>query len=100
MADAEDLPTPHDYRMALLSQTACNLSGIVYTFAKVLHRIWNEANKNGGGTDAVNRHVISRLYSEQIAHLSGAGCTSDYKSWEEAMKICEERAKEVPCQGS
>jgi len=80
-------PTAHDYTMALASQSACNLSGIVFEFAKAMERICAEARQNGHGTDWRNNHPIARLYAEQIAHLTSG------RDWDEAHKICEERAQ-------
>jgi hypothetical protein len=70
--DPDKLLDPDDYKRALESQSACNLSGIVHTFSEVLSKIWVEANARGLGTDWVNQHPISVLYSTQIASLSGA----------------------------
>ena len=93
----EDTLSYHDYQLALDSQTACNLSGIVHAFSAVLSKIWKEARREGSGTLGVNEHPISRLYAEQIAHLSGAGLTSDTDGYSKAYKICQERSQ-VPVQ--
>ena len=61
------------YADALLSQGACNLSGIVHSLSRALPAIWDDVRAKGGGTDEVNRHPICRLYAEQIGHLSGMG---------------------------
>jgi hypothetical protein len=58
--------TPNDYQMALDSQSACNLSGIVFSFAKVMQRICNDNHD----TEARNTHPICQLYAEQIRFLS------------------------------
>lgn len=83
---------PHDYQMALASQSACNLSGIVHSFSQVISKIWEDVRAEGGGTDQVNRHPISVLYGSQIGWLSSA-CLPAEVVWEEAKKICEERSK-------
>lgn len=75
-----------DYKMAVFSQEACNLSGIVHQFSRVINKIWKEAHEKGKGTDWVNNHEICRLYAEQIAHLTRK------RGWDEAIKTCEERA--------
>lgn len=89
----KDHPTPGDYERALDAQSACNLSGIVHSFSDVLNRIWKEANETGKGTEFVNTHPISRLYAEQITHLSGAGMpeggSNDYSK---AHDICMEKS--------
>jgi len=83
--------TPHDYQSALDAQSACNLSGLVFSFASVIKRIWAEARAGGHGTDWVNRHPISRLYAEQIMHLA-AGYSDD--SYTKAYDTC---AREASC---
>ncbi len=87
-----ELPNAWDYEMALESQNACNLSGIVHSFSKVITKIHNEAREKGEGTEYVNTHPICRLYAEQIAYLSGSGNdVANTGSWYEAYKACEER---------
>lgn len=72
-----------DYSDAILSQGACNLSGIVHSFSDIMDRIWEEARERGEGTDWINNHPICRLFAEQISHLT---CEKDYF---EAYKECE-----------
>ena len=61
------------WKTALDVQSACNLSGVVHDFSRVVSELWDEANRLGEGTDWVNRHPICRLYAEQIMHLAGGG---------------------------
>ncbi len=75
--------TPRDYRLALHTQSACNLSGIVHGFSEVISRIWDEARAGGHGTDWVNGHAICRLYAEQIAWLTRK---SDYSRAHDACQ--------------
>ena len=82
-----------DYQDALDVQSGCNLSGIVQAFARVIPRIWDDARLSKAGTEFVNRHPISRLYAEQIAHLAGAGTCSDVGSYSRASALCQERVK-------
>ena len=86
--------TKKDYQDALNSQSACNLSGIVHTFSKVVSKIWEHAHSDGRGTEWVNKHPICRLYAEQIAHLSGAGM-GDSDSYHKAYTACMDRVEEV-----
>jgi len=67
--DKEGL-SAEDFRLAADSNSACNLSGIVYAFANIMPRIWAEAQRVGGGTRYVNEHPISRLFAEQIEVLT------------------------------
>jgi len=64
---------PDDYDKALQAQSACNLSGVVFSFAEIMQRICDQGREEGHGSDWRNKHPICRLFAEQIAHLSGAG---------------------------
>ena len=80
--------TPDDYLMALHSQSASNLSGLVHSLSMVLEGIWEEARAKGEGTDFVNGHPIVRLYIEQLNHL----CRGEYA---EAYRICVAQANKA-----
>lgn len=54
---------------ALNVQDACNLSGVVISFARVVKDL-RELLPNAG-TDALNTHPICVLWSDKIAHLTG-----------------------------
>ncbi len=86
MVQSNGFPTAQDYAMAVASQSACNLSGIVFEFAEVMERICNETHAEGRGTAWKNTHPICRLYAEQILHLT-QGC-----DWRDAWRVCTERA--------
>ena len=75
--------TARDYEMAHASQSACNLSGIVLSLARLMPAISAETC----GTNDRNQHPIVRLYAEQI-HFLASGC-----SYSDAYRICEERAE-------
>lgn len=78
---------PVDYESAIHSQTACNLSGLIYSFANVIKRICTEARIKNHGTDWKNNHSICRLYAEQIYHLTNS------KDYNEAFTECELKSK-------
>ena len=86
---------PKNYRNALDAQSAINLSGVVHEFSRVISEIWDEAHKIGEGTSWVNEHPISRLYAEQIAHLSGGVACVHGGSYDPAYAACVEGAKEA-----
>jgi hypothetical protein len=75
-----------DYEFALFSQSACNLSGIVFHFADAMRRINKEARNNSNGTEWRNSHPICRLYAEQIYHLTRN------TEWQKAYDECEKKA--------
>jgi hypothetical protein len=83
------LPDAKDYKDALTVQDACNISGVLFAFAEVMHRVNNEMNEKGHGHEWRDAHPIVRLFSEQIAHLGRKG---DYFV---AYKECQERSKET-----
>jgi hypothetical protein len=56
-------------REALAVQDACNLSGVVHSFAKAITHL-REALPNAG-TDEINAHPVCALWSDKIAHLTG-----------------------------
>jgi hypothetical protein len=82
------------HRTALEVQDASNLSGVVYQFARDMEVICEEVRQNGGGTNAINRHPVCRMYAEQIAWLSGAGSCANHKSYLRAHDACERQATE------
>jgi len=80
--------TKEDYKQALFVQSACNLSGVVFAFAKIMQRICDEGRTNGKGTDWRNEHAICRLFAEQIMHLSNK------TPYEDAYTACEQASKD------
>ncbi len=73
---------PIMYDDALAVQSACNLSGVVQSFATHIRKIVKE----GKGTDYVNNHPVSRLFAEQISHLTRN------KDYSDAYKECKAKA--------
>jgi len=51
-------------------QDACNLSGIVFAFARAMDRLCEIANEHKKGTEWKNTHPMCLLYSSKIAHLT------------------------------
>jgi hypothetical protein len=83
MTDEQKEKLKREYEMALLSQSACNLSGLVHHLSKAMELIWEEAREQGQGTDYVNNHPIVRLYVEQMSFL----CRADYsKSYQTCLE--------------
>jgi len=58
-------------REALQVQNACNLSGVVYSFANAMQALCDLAHEQGKGTDWKNTHRVSRLYADKIKDLTG-----------------------------
>lgn len=73
------------WERALLAQSACNLSGVVFSFAEAMQAVCDEAARLGEGTTWKNQHAICRLYAEQIMHLTAG---KDYDAaFQEAMRV-------------
>ena len=53
-------------------QDACNLSGVVHSFSRAMTDLWDIAHERGEGTDWVNKHPVSVLYTDKCRHLSEA----------------------------
>lgn len=86
---AEEGLTPEQYKRAIDVQNACNLSGVVHDFSRVMTRVWVEARKVGRGTDWVNTHPLVILYSNKISSMCGS---SDSYQFSTAYDACKEGA--------
>lgn len=76
---------------AITVQDACNLSGVVHAFSRIMSEVlWPEAHQLGKGTDWVNQHPISVMFSSKIASLTGSEVDS---SFGEAYAKCSEMAE-------
>lgn len=89
-----NLPTKEDYKFALLSQNASNLSGVVHSLAEVLPRIWDEAHSLGKGTDYVAHHPIVTLYVTQIASLNDRVISESSEYYHNAYEECTKKSQE------
>ena len=72
---------------ALFVQSACNLSGVVFAFARIMQLICNESNRLHKGTDWKNQHPIVRLFAEQIQFLSAP------MEYSKAFDFCDRGSK-------
>ena len=85
----ESFLSPEDYEDAIVVQDACNLSGIVIGFAKVMDKLCQESQRLGMGTDWRNTHPIAIMYSDKIASLTHSGSAESYS---QAYTECRRRA--------
>ena len=76
-----------DFLDAHRVQSACNLSGVVFSFAQVMEKICQDT-ASGDSTEKRNTHPICRFYAEQILYLSGGGGggTESYQRASEAIR--------------
>ena len=65
-------------REALAVQDACNLSGVVQSFARSIIRLWQlEREKQAQdptyqlNTETINKHVVALLFGDKIVSLTG-----------------------------
>ena len=86
--------TFEDYKTALVIQDACNLSGVVHSFSRMMNKIWEEAHKTQKSTDWVNKHPIAILFADKIAHLSTGLNIIGSDVINTAYDTCEKRSKE------
>jgi hypothetical protein len=77
------------WQAALAVQSACNLSGVVISFAEAMKALCAE----GLDTDSRNRHPIAILFATQIAHLTGINAdesmTRYSRAYGEALEIAK-----------
>lgn len=83
------------WQNALDVQTACNLSGVVYSFAQAMEAICEEGRCTGKGTDWRNNHPIAVLFATQIAHLTKITPLADPDVWGRAYQEAKRMATDV-----
>lgn len=81
----------HMAQSALDVQSACNLSGVVRSFAEIVHEMRTEYNMD---TPTCNHHPVCILFAEQIAHLT-TGRMIQGDAYSDAYKKCELLAKGI-----
>lgn len=81
-------------REAWLVQDACNLSGVVFSFAKSMQRLCTIGREQNQGTDWKNKHIVSKLWASKIISLTGelplelpAACFDDVSSLADTVII-------------
>ena len=58
-------------REAWQVQNACNLSGVIYSFARAMERLCEISHELKQGTEWRNSHIVSKLYASKIQSLTG-----------------------------
>lgn len=83
---------------ALIVQSACNLSGVVFSFAWHMHTLCEEGRRQGQGTDWRNTHPIVRMFVTQLLHLSfgeSVDVQKYHEAYEAACQHADERTREM-----
>lgn len=81
-------------KLALDVQDACNLSGVVQSFADAMTDLWAIAVQRGPGhgTDWVNTHPVSVLFTDKLVHLSQAyDQGAVHRAYNAAMNLVESK---------
>ncbi len=71
---------------ALAVQDACNLSGVVYGWARAMDDLNAYRHHWGLGTDWMNNHCINVLWADKVADLSKA---HTFSVTNDAYAMCE-----------
>jgi hypothetical protein len=58
-------------REAWKVQDACNLSGVVFSFALAMKRLCEIGRELNQGTEWKNTHIVSKLWASKIQSLTG-----------------------------
>ena len=82
--------TDQDYQDAINVQNACNLSGVVHSFAEVLPRIRETVHNNPD----IACHPITVLFASKISDLAGIG-SGNFDAYCKASDACESHAGTV-----
>ncbi len=68
-------------------QDACNLSGVVFSFAEAMHAICEEQHRLGKGTEWKNTHPIVALFLSKLNDLNRGLSNSDYTAFDAVKQI-------------
>jgi hypothetical protein len=82
-----------DYQDALNSQSACNVTGLIQSMAKITECLWHTAWLYNKGTEWVNHHPILQLYAYQLATLSHRREPMEWDGWMLANAFCNDVVK-------
>ena len=77
---------------ALLVQNACNLSGVVHSFSAAVTVLREQ--RDCTGSNWVNQHPVSVLFTVQIASLAGVPTDLSLTDYAKAYEECEKLAAE------
>jgi hypothetical protein len=90
MSDNSKKLTKNDYYNAICVQDACNLSGVLTTWAKIMEKINYEARERNEATDWRNSHPINVLFASKVASLTNSEITAKFS---EAYGICKDQSE-------
>lgn len=73
-------------QQALDVQTACNLSGIVHSFAEIVSAMRTEHHMD---TAQCNRHPVCVLFSDKIADMTGSSVRAYPEGYAECQRLAD-----------
>lgn len=79
---------------AVACQDACNLTGVLRSFAEAMTVVRAASTAGGHGTDWINRHPIAQLFADKIADLTGR---PDFAGYSAAYQACRKIALDNAC---
>jgi 2-oxoglutarate dehydrogenase complex dehydrogenase (E1) component-like enzyme len=78
---------------AITVQDACNLSGVVYSWARHMNVICELSHRENQGTDWRNHHPINKLFASKVAALTGVDDVMGANPGPEAWDACKALAQ-------
>ena len=79
---------------ALDASNACNLSGVVISFARDIQSLRLLAREQGwDSSEKINSHPVSVLYSQAIGNITGSESGLAYSK---AYEACKDMARSTP----
>jgi len=98
--------TQQDWQNAIEIQFACNLSGVTFSFAEMMHRLCDETNACKQGTAWRNHHPLVILWVDKLADLANVRPAGGMEAYSAALREAERRvadwdtAEEVLLEGA
>lgn len=85
----------NDYQSAIDVQDACNLSGVLFSFNRIMNKICNVSNLQELGTEWKNTHPICTLYLDKMVdlNLKGNRNISNMNEYDRAYSICSMKSQ-------
>ncbi len=83
MATPKTFEELHEEARGDFVQSACNLSGLVHSFSRVMTRLWEIQREDNPpeerqGTAWVNSNAVTRLWIDKMRSLTGETTTKDW----------------------
>ena len=82
--------TATDYKEAITVQDACNISGVIFAWARRMEKINETMRENGEGGDWRNAHAINVMFASKVASLTRC---EDSLTFSHAYDECSEKGE-------